>query len=411
MTVIEPQPTRYGSMPNSASSAGVEFCPQPAIVEPNPTGVALVEGDPSPQPTIDGARSSRSSSAGGFLVAPPPAIACSDPMSIARVAEYDEINRALDRISYSLNDLEAARKAISNRIDANERGHDDGQQLLWRSRKDDAAQRLVADQRKSDDLLEQIGKMSPGLGSMYRTYYVLLDEEHKVTLDLQKAVKAHPLGAWCASMPGVGPKQFGRLLGAIGNPYWNALEGRPRRGPAELWAYTGYHVLPASQTTADTQPRAAGGQPSATSTDQIESGPHTLGVGGVAPKRTKGVRANWNSEAKMRAFLIAQSCVKQKGNEAAVYRTLYEQARAAEDHKVHNAACAQCGVCDSCGRPPGKNKTDHADETGCVARKVRHAEAGDPLKDSHKNARALRKVAKAVLRDVFLEAKAWHLQP
>ena len=54
---------------------------------------------------------------------------------------------------------------------------------------------------------------------------------------------------------GLGLKQTGRLIGALGDPSWNALEDRPRRGPAELWAFSGY--APGQQRRSEANRRAA----------------------------------------------------------------------------------------------------------------------------------------------------------
>jgi hypothetical protein len=166
----------------------------------------------------------------------------------------------------------------------------------------------------------------------------LHDLEEQVTRELQQAMRAHPLGPWVRSTVGLGLKQMGRLIGAIGDASWNTLEDRPRRGPAELWAYCGY--VP--------------GQ-----------------------RRRKGERSNWNAEAKMRAFLVAESCVKQRGSP---YRKVYDDARAKYAGTAHDEPCVRCG-------PQGKP-----------------APAGSPLSLGHQHARALRVVAKAVLRDMWREA-------
>jgi hypothetical protein len=146
----------------------------------------------------------------------------------------------------------------------------------------------------------------------------LADLERAVTRELEHAMRAHPLGAWVRSTVGLGLKQTGRLIGALGDPAWNARDERPRRGPAELWAFAGY----------------APGQ-----------------------RRRKGVRSNWNAEAKMRAYLIAESCLKQRHSP---YRKVYDDSRA-------------------------------------------HW-SGRDVSDGHAHNHALRLVAKAVLRDLWVEA-------
>lgn len=165
--------------------------------------------------------------------------------------------------------------------------------------------------------------------------------EHQAELNLARALRSHPLGAWCKQTIGIGPKQGARLLAAIGDPYWNSAADRPRRGPAELWAYCGYHVLH--------------------TTNQFASDDHGSVVGGVAPSRRRGQKANWNADAKMRAYLVAESCMKHRNSP---YRPVYDAGRA------------------------------------------KYADL--PITELHKHNRALRLVAKAVLRDLYLEAKRLH---
>jgi hypothetical protein len=97
--------------------------------------------------------------------------------------------------------------------------------------------------------------------------------EHGAELQLKRALRQHPLGAWVRRSIGVGEKQGARLLAAIGDPYWNTLHDRPRT-VSELWAYCGYHTLPADQTSRDAPARAVGGA-QVSDTDQATSGSHT----------------------------------------------------------------------------------------------------------------------------------------
>lgn len=136
--------------------------------------------------------------------------------------------------------------------------------------------------------------------------------EHKATLDLQRAMRAHPLGPWVKRTVGIGEKQGARLIAAIGNP-------GDRKMPSQLWQYCGH---------------------------------------GAPSKRQRGVKTFWNPTAKMRLHLIAESCMKQR---TSPYRAVYDNARmdwAARD-----------------------------------------------TSDGHKHNHALRMVGKAILRDLWLEAK------
>ena len=121
----------------------------------------------------------------------------------------------------------------------------------------------------------------------------LIEQEKEATKILEKVMKSHALGSWVKAQKGVGLKQGARLIAAIGDPYWNTLHDRPR-SVQEFWSYCGYGV----------------------------------GDEGTAVRRKKGVKSNWNAKAKMRAFLIAESCLKQKGSP---YEIVYRNRRAHTD--------------------------------------------------------------------------------
>lgn len=167
--------------------------------------------------------------------------------------------------------------------------------------------------------------------------------EHNVELELKRALRAHPLGPWVKRTLGVGEKQGARLLAAIGDP-------AERRTVSQLWAYCGYHVLNPGLDSAGTQHAHVG-------LDTLDT--HRT-VGGVAPKRQKGQRANWNGTARSRAWLVATSCIK---HTTSPYRPVYDARR------VHTA--------------------------------VTHPE----WSDGHSHNDGLRIVAKAVLRDLWIEAR------
>lgn len=58
----------------------------------------------------------------------------------------------------------------------------------------------------------------------------------------------------------------------------------------------------------------------------IDTHSHIAPVGThTAARRQKGVKANWSTDAKVRAYLIATSCIRQPGSE---YRAVYDQRRA-----------------------------------------------------------------------------------
>jgi hypothetical protein len=206
----------------------------------------------------------------------------------------------------------------------------------------------------------------------------LTKAEHDAELQLNRLMRKHPLGPWVKQARGVGEKQGARLLAAIGDPYWNDLHDRPRT-VSELWAYCGYHVLRAGQRSLDAQSSSAGSGPTGGNPDQAMTDAQADGVG-VAAGRARGQKANWSADAKMRAHLVAVSIVKAGGQ----YREVYDEARAKYADSLHPADCRRCGPA---GNP---------------------ALAGTPRSAGHQHAMALRLVAKAVLRDLWREAKRLH---
>jgi hypothetical protein len=183
--------------------------------------------------------------------------------------------------------------------------------------------------------------------------------ENDAVKGIQKAMRQHPLWPWAKDVIGLGEKQFARLLTSIGDPYWNDLHNRPRT-VSELWAYSGYHVLPA-QGSSDTHRR----------------------TGGVAPTHKRGVQANWSEEARKRCWLIANSLVKAK-HRGGKYGQVYDATRAKYAEAVHTSVCIRCG-------PSGKP-----------------AQPGSPLSPGHQHARGLRAVSKELLKDLWLESRRLH---
>lgn len=212
--------------------------------------------------------------------------------------------------------------------------------------------------------------------------------EHDAIKNLERLMRKHPLGPWVKANRGVGEKQAARLLAAIGDPYIRpeitradgTVEPSRPRTVSELWAYCGLHVLPAGQLPGDTQVRAASGNQTGSHPDQRETDAQSPFVG-VAPKRQKGQRANWSTVAKTRAYLVAESCLKQR---TSPFRIVYDDTRAKYTDAIHKVPCARCG-------PSGKP-----------------APAGSPLSDGHKHARAMRAMSKAVLKELWREAKRLH---
>lgn len=205
-------------------------------------------------------------------------------------------------------------------------------------------------------------------------------QEHDATRNLEIAMKRHPLYSFVKRHKGIGAKQLARLLGAIGDPYWNDLHNRPRN-VSGLWAYCGLHVVQTSssgQWVNDNQAvfAAAGAQPHTGS--QRRSDTQSPSAPGVAPKRRRGQKSNWSENARVRVMLIAAAMPRSPGGH---YEQVYRQAREKYSGAIHFTECIRCG-------PSGKP-----------------AQPGSPLSDGHQHARAVRIVAKEILKDLWVEAR------
>ncbi len=212
---------------------------------------------------------------------------------------------------------------------------------------DDLERSRIATENRIRSLREVKGLAgSPGEERLDSIAMGLSHAERQATNELRKAVKTHPLGEWIAAQPGVGEKQAGRLLGVLGDPAHRIEPDTGELTPrtvSQLWSYCGY--------------------------------------GDASKQRLRrGQKANWNADLKKRAFLIAESCIKQVGK-GSPYRAVYDATREKYADAIHAEDCKRCG-------PSGSP-----------------ALAGSPLSDGHKHARALRAVAKTFLRDLWAEAR------
>ena len=84
----------------------------------------------------------------------------------------------------------------------------------------------------------------------------------------------------------------------------------------------------------------------------------------------------------MRLWLIASKCV--MVGHGGPYRAIYDEGRAKYADAVHTTECKRCG-------PKGKPALE-----------------GSPLSAAHQHARAIRLIAKAILRDLWTESKRIH---
>ena len=186
-----------------------------------------------------------------------------------------------------------------------------------------------------------------------------LQEIEKVAVKgLKRAMKDHALGPFVQRTTGLGLKTAARFLGLVGDPYMHPLKDRPRT-VSELWAFCGLHVLNGDHRAIDTQRTSVASEVPA---GQGRNDTH-VHAAGRAPRRSKGIKVNWSTKAKTRAYLMAECCLKAK---TSPYRAVYLARRA------HTAVT-------------------HPDWT-----------------KGHSHADGLRIAMKAILRDLWIEAKGLH---
>ncbi|QDH92317.1 hypothetical protein SEA_SPOOKY_50 [Gordonia phage Spooky] len=219
----------------------------------------------------------------------------------------------------------------------------------------------------------------PEVKKLILTVKALEAAEHDAILNLQRALRKHPLAAFQKRHKGLGEKQFARLIAVIGDPYWNDLHDRPRT-VSELWAYCGFHVLPAGgHSRSDPHCGVAAAGSNSTPTANLLARNRGSSAVGVAPKRARGQQSNWSEDARKRVWVIASAMPKFPGGH---YEQVYRQAREKYADATHPTDCVRCG-------PAGKP-----------------ALAGSDLSDGHKHARAVRIVAKELLKDMWRESKS-----
>ena len=378
------QPTAISDATPKVAPLSAARSPREATVLSAPRSGAPL-ADQTPPPATRRTNSITRSSGADEAGSPAPTFAVAAPI-LASLGLADPL---LALAADVLDDLESVRIANENRL-----------------------RQLTRDEEDSDGEERGFGLTldHPDVARLNALVTALADAEKAATKNLEKRLREHALYPWLKRQKGVGDKQAARLLASIGDPYMrpemvredSTVEAARPRSVSELWAYTGYHVVnfPAGHPVVEHQTSTASGG-KAGHPDQGTSGDLRVFVG-VAPKRARGQRANWSSAAKMRAYLIAESTMKQlkrtcpadeeagyathvDGCECSAYRKVYDAAREKYADAVHHAECIRCG-------PKGKP-----------------APVGSDLSRKHKQARALRIVAKELLKGLWREARRIHL--
>jgi hypothetical protein len=279
-----------------------------------------------------------------------------------------------------LEDVEGIRKANGNRYGKLTGMTPEGKE--WKPDKDG--------QERSFGLSED----NPHVIKFLSIYTEIRKVEDTAVKDLENAMKHHPLGPWVAGQKGLGYKQVGRLLGAVGDPYWrpelvysdaegnvlNVIEEGPR-SVTSLWAYCGLHVLPGDLSTIDTHDSTVAGQTGDHGTLETLS----PSVSGRAARRQKGVKANWSTDAKTRAYLCATSCLKQ----------IVKPCVAFDHNKIWVPQHTDTCVCS-----PYRVKYD--------IRRAHTSVTHPEWTDGHRHNDALRVSSKEILKYLWVEARRLH---
>lgn len=394
-----PTPESPGGTPNSQQakrSAAPKELP-PAGASPRPAAKAPIPTAAAPGGTELADRHATFDTQGANAVGDQPDVPGPTAKIDATPAAQSLLDPALCLAADILDDLEKVRTANENRLRQLTRGGVDDERI--RSGKVASVADLPPDKDGElrgfslDERHRDVARLAAMVEALKRI-------EHDATLQLQRQLRRHPLHGWVKAQRGVGEKQAARLLAAIGDPYVNSAKGEPRTVSA-LWAYAGLHVLPASQYRRDVQGETAGR--AQLPADRTWTDTHPFGVGGgggdpgrstcdtqsntagVAPKRQRGQRTNWSTTAKTRAYLIATSCLKQ------LVKPCQAAGSEGQWRAVHHAGC----VCS-----PYRVVYDR--------RRAHTATTHPDWSDGHSHQDALRVASKAILRDLWREAKEIH---
>lgn len=186
---------------------------------------------------------------------------------------------------------------------------------------------------------------------------LIKEAEALAVRDLTRAMRAHPLAGFIRAHRGIGEKTVARLLGIIGDPLW-----RP------------------DQKTGEMVPRSVA---------QLRS---YCGLGdAAAQRRQRGVKLNYNTKAQVRVHVIADAAIKTRCENC-------QTAGAKVDESGWIAPAADC-VCREDGRTYRAIYDDSRIYEGS------RTDEGAAETDGHRHNRALRKVKKAFLRDLWTYAR------
>ncbi|MFG2638548.1 hypothetical protein ACGFX8_32970 [Streptomyces sp. NPDC048362] len=179
-----------------------------------------------------------------------PAVPSKDDSPVLASNPWDDSNAPLlALLADALDDIENMRNATANRLrqltraEADKDGGTRGFGLTLDHPQVAAVAAMLSAIKHDDNILKDLGYPTAAIrprdenGKLLSRACTCL--ECTAIRNLQKELRNHPLGPWVKNTKGVGEKQAARLLGTIGDPYWNTLHERPRL-VSELWQYAGH---------------------------------------------------------------------------------------------------------------------------------------------------------------------------
>lgn len=212
--------------------------------------------------------------------------------------------------------------------------------------------------------------------------------------ELTQLMRASPWVGWIDAHPGIGEKGLGKVLSSIGDPSWHSVHDRPRT-LYELNALCGLHVVRPDQVDLESYPAGVGAAFSGGDTSQCPRDSRH-GRAGVAPrKRAENKDGRWNHRVRSILWTMADSAIR-NGSEGS-YQSVYGAAKEHYADSVHHGQCVGKWIV----LRTGERRLSFC-KTGADGGR---AQAGDMLGAGHQHARALRKVMKTILEDVWVEAR------
>lgn len=361
--------------------------PGPAVAVPSPMGDASGPATQAP-PTASDPATPNGRSPLRAPVSPGPDNGEPTPIADAPILADPLLALAAD----VLDDLERIRIANENRLRQLTRSAEDkdGEERGFGLSIEDANVRsivsLVAAMNCKSKVLADLGWPRP---PKKRGQPCCL--EHEAETNLSALLRKHPLAPWLKAQRGVGEKQGARLVAKVGDPYIkpdiyktdddgeeHLVEPSRLRLVSELWSYCGY------------------GDPQ----EQV---------------RRKGKKANWSSGAKMRAFNVTESCLKQLIKPCyAVYGPKGKgDGKGPYLYAVHvdDCACSPYRVAYDLGRAKYMGSVHPWECDRCTPKKKPPAPVGSPRSPKHQHQAAVRLATKLFLRDLWREAARLHGVP